>query len=48
MLEGVKDLPPLIMKKLVKKLYSSSLENIFIENLAGLSENPEMARIFDE
>lgn len=48
LLEGVKELPESIMRKLVKKLYSSSLENSFIDNLVGLSENPEMARIFDE
>jgi len=36
------------MRKLVKKLYSSSLDNSFINNLKGLSDNPAMARIFDE
>ena len=48
LLEGVTDLPEPIIRKLVKKLYSSSLDDSFISNLKGLSENPMMARIFEE
>lgn len=36
------------MRKLVKKLFSSSLDDNFISNLKGLSDNPMMLRIFEE
>lgn len=48
LLDGVTDLPELIFRKLVKKLYSGSLDDLFINNLKGLDKNPELARIFAE
>lgn len=36
------------MRKLIRKLYSSSLDDNFINNLGGLSDNAAMARIFEE
>jgi|JI61114C2RNA_FD_contig_101_135354_length_8705_multi_3_in_0_out_0_15 hypothetical protein len=47
LMEGVTDLPEPLIRKLVKKLYSSSLDDSFISNLKGLSENPTMAKIFE-
>jgi hypothetical protein len=47
-LAGVTDLPEPILRKLVKKLYCSTLDDMFISNLKGLADNQELARIFSE
>lgn len=48
LLDGVTSLPEPLLKKIVRKLHSPTIDDAFISNLKGFSEDKELARIFAE